>query len=249
MKSGRQRSQTRNSLVMRLALRDVQGERRAFAAYFINEPMLVGDAAAPVAVQSSQGFGFADAGVAVALNVLDQCVDTLEDLLVLKLPSSVFVPGARCESDQHGGRATYASINSCCSPLPSSRERIDSARTRWLASDQKGSSAMTSKGMRRRMTTCLRKRRTALDMSRPAPLKKSSACLLRLLSTRICSVDVAICKFFVVQDDYIISQNGVTCTPAMPTFTDLRCAKSTPFQGIHKVKTYTFSSYSRKEAA
>ena len=30
----------------------------------------------------------------------------------------------------------------CRSPLPSSMERIDAASTRWLASDQKGSSAI-----------------------------------------------------------------------------------------------------------
>ena len=176
-----------------------------FAGQLVDETVGVVDAATPVAVKVLQRFGLADAGVAVALNVLDEGVDALQGLLVFQLPARVFIPGAWGEDDLHRG-LPYASMSSWACPLPRSSERIDFARTRWLASDQKGSglSVSTSKGRRRRMTDWRRKSRMALDMSSPAFEKRVSASWRRLESMRTCSDDVVILKSFVVQMVYSI---------------------------------------------
>ena len=88
-------------------------------------------------------------------------------------------------------------------------DSMDSRSTRWFASDQNGSgtSVTTSNGSLRRMTNWRRKRRTALDMSSPAFSKRDSASCRRRLSTRICSVDVAILQSFVVQNDCIVPES------------------------------------------
>ena len=171
-----------------------------FAGQLVDETVGVVDAATPVAVKVLQRFGLADAGVAVALNVLDEGIDALQGFLVFQLPARVFIPGAWGEDDLHRG-FPYASMSSWACPLPRSSERIDFARTRWLASDQKGSglSVITSKGRRRRMTDWRRKSRMALDMSSPALEKSISASFRRLESIRTCSDDVVILKSFVVQ--------------------------------------------------
>ena len=95
-------------------------------------------------------------------------------------------------------------------PSPRSSERMDSASTRWLASDQNGSglSDITSKGRRRRITDWRRNRRMALDISSPAFVNKRSASLRRPLSIRICSVVVAILHSFVIQTNEIIPKFG-----------------------------------------
>lgn len=52
--------------------------RFAFADEFIDEAIGVVNASAPVAVKVLQRLGLADAGVAIAFNVLDQGVDALQ---------------------------------------------------------------------------------------------------------------------------------------------------------------------------
>src|SRR5580698_4614569 len=50
----------------------------------VHQAVLVGDATGPVALEAVlEGLGFADSLVAVALDVLDELVDPLEDLAVL----------------------------------------------------------------------------------------------------------------------------------------------------------------------
>ena len=171
-----------------------------FAGELVDEPICFVDASAPVAIPVSQRFGLADTGIAVAFNVFDESIDPLEGLFVFKLPAGIFIPGARRKGDGHKLSPLYASISSRICPSPRSSERIDSASTRWLASDQKGSghSVTTSNGKRWRMTDWRRKRRIALDISSPAFVKRRSASLRRPLSIRICSVDVAILHSFVV---------------------------------------------------
>ena len=54
----------------------------------VDKAMLLGDAAGPVSSEVvAQGFRFADAGVAVALDIAEESVDALEDPAVLGLPS------------------------------------------------------------------------------------------------------------------------------------------------------------------
>ena len=180
-----------------------------FAGELVDEPICFVDASAPVAIPVSQRFGLADTGIAVAFNVFDESIDPLEGLFVFKLPAGIFIPGARRKGDGHKLSPLYASISSRICPSPRSSERIDSASTRWLASDQKGSghSVTTSNGKRWRMTDWRRKRRIALDISSPAFVKRRSASLRRPLSIRICSVDVAILHSFVVQNNGIIAKS------------------------------------------
>ena len=90
------------SFVMRGALEDDQLLRFAFADELVHKPMLVVDAAAPASVHVPKRLRLADAGVPVALDVLDEQVDAFEDFLVLQLPSGIFVPCARREVDIHG---------------------------------------------------------------------------------------------------------------------------------------------------
>ena len=179
----------------------------------VHKSMLVVYASAPVTIRIPKRLRFANAGVAVALYVLDEQIYSLEDFLVLQLPSRVFISGARRESEIHVNRLSYGSISSCRCPSPRSIDAIDSRRTRWLASDQNGSgfSEITSNGRRRRMTDWRKNRRMALDMSSPACANNSSASFRRSESTRICSVDVAIAKSFVVQTHYIISHSHLEC--------------------------------------
>ena len=190
---------------MRRALGNQEFPLGTFAGQLVDETVGVGDAATPEAVKVLQRFGLADAGVAAAHNVLDEGIDALQGLFVFQLPARVFIPGAWGEDDLHRG-FPYASMSSWACPLPRSSERIDFARTRWLASDQKGSglSVITSKGRRRRMTDWRRKSRMALDMSSPALEKSISASFRRLESIRTCSDDVVILKSFVVQMVYSI---------------------------------------------
>ena len=64
--------------------------------------MLVVDSAAPVAIPVAKRLRFADAGVPVAFNVLDEQIDSLQNLFVLELPARVLIPCARRESEVHG---------------------------------------------------------------------------------------------------------------------------------------------------
>ena len=108
-----------------------------------------------------------------------------------------FVNEAVC----HGRPFGYASINSRRLASPRSKERMESARTRWFASEKNGSgvSVITSKGRRRRITIWRRNSLTPLEMSSPARLSNSSASWRRSESMRICKVDVAMLKSFVVR--------------------------------------------------
>ena len=101
----------------------------------------------------------------------------------------------------------------CLFASPRSNDSIDSRRTRWLASDQKGSgfSVTTSNGRRRRITDWRRNSRTALVRSRPALAKRASASLRKLESMRICKVDVFIIRSFVVETKDIVSQMYLNC--------------------------------------
>lgn len=173
----------------------------ARANNLVDEAVGFVDASTPASFPSAQWLGLPDADIAVSLNVLDKLVYPLKGLLVLKLPSGIFIPGMGREKYVHGVGAPYASRSLCRLASPRSNERIDSPSIRWFASEKNGSglTATTSKGRRWRMTDCLRNRRTALDRSRPARANNSSASRLRSESTRICNVDVVILKSLVVQ--------------------------------------------------
>lgn len=180
---------------------------------FINEPVFIVDAAAPATVHSSERFWLAYPRVPVSFDVLDERIDPLQGFAVFKLPADVFVPGARREIDIHVRRSCHASMSSCLCASPRSKDSIDSRRTRWFASDQKGSGASetTSNGSRRRMTDWRRKRRTALVRSSPVFAKSESASLRRFESTRICSVDVAMSSSFTLRTHDIVSQMYLNC--------------------------------------
>ena len=79
---------------MRRALGNQEFPLDTFAGQLVDETVGVVDAVTPEAVKVLQRFGLADAGVAVALNVLDEGVDALQGLLVFQLPARVFIPGA-----------------------------------------------------------------------------------------------------------------------------------------------------------
>ena len=87
------------SFVVGFALGDDELLGGADAFQFVDQTIGFVDAAAPIAVPAAQGFGFAKARVAVALDVLDKKVDALEGLFVLQLPLGVFLPGAGREKD------------------------------------------------------------------------------------------------------------------------------------------------------
>ena len=74
----------------------------------VHKPMFVVDAAAPVAVHVPKRPRLADANVAVALDVLDEQVDPLENLLVFQLPARIFIPGARREREIHSASPSQA---------------------------------------------------------------------------------------------------------------------------------------------
>ena len=97
-------------------------------------------------------------------------------------------------------------VNSRRLASPRSKERMESARTRWFASEKNGSGAsvITSKGRRRRITIWRRNSLTPLEMSSPARLSNSSASWRRSESMRICNVDVAMLKSFVVRLNDIV---------------------------------------------
>ena len=143
--------------------------RCVLASKLVDETMLVVDSTAPVTIPVAERLRLADASVSIAFNVLDEQIDSLQNLFVLKLPARVLIP---CAWREYGS----------------------------------GTSVTTSNGSLRRMTNWRRKRRTALDMSSPAFSKSDSASCRRRLSTRICSVDVAILQSFVVQNDCIVSE-------------------------------------------
>lgn len=87
---------------MGFALGDEKAAGRAGAFEFVDQAVGVVDAAAPEAFPGAQGFGFAQAGMAVALDVLDQEIDAFEGLFVFLLPLGVFLPGAGRKQDVHG---------------------------------------------------------------------------------------------------------------------------------------------------
>ena len=68
----------------------------------VDEPVLVGDAARPVAVEPVlERLGLADALVVVAGDVLRECVDPLQDLAVLGLPPEVVIPRLLVSDELH----------------------------------------------------------------------------------------------------------------------------------------------------
>lgn len=89
----------------------------------VDEPVLVGDPAGPVALEPMfEWLGCADALVAVAFDVLDQGVDPFEDLPVLGLPPQV-VPGVLVPDQLHSTRSRAV-------PLPDSSRSIEVSRRR-----------------------------------------------------------------------------------------------------------------------
>ena len=155
------------SFVMRRALEDDQLLGFALADELVHKPMLVVDAAAPASVHVPKLLRLADAGVPVALDVLDEQVDAFEDFLVLQLPSGIFVPCARREVYIHDRTLVQASINSCLFASPRSNDSIDSRRTRWFASDQKGSGFFVTTSIRvdGRLKICQSKLRKSISQS------------------------------------------------------------------------------------
>lgn len=193
-------------LIVGFALEYHQFARIVGSDDFVNEPVRVVYPSAPATFPIAKGLWLADSRISIALNVLNELVDALKGLLVLKLPASVFIPCARREIDVHGRSFGYAFINSRRLASPRSKERMESARTRWFASEKNGSgvSVITSKGRRRRITIWRRNSLTPLEMSSPARLSNSSASWRRSESMRICKVDVAMLKSFVVRLNDIV---------------------------------------------
>ena len=196
------------SFVMRRALENDKLLGFFFAYDFVHKSMFVSYASAPASAHVPKRLWLANADVPIAFYVLDKQIYSLEDFLVLQLPTGIFIPGARRKVDVHGIALRQSSMSSWRFASPRSYDSIDSRRMRWFVSDQKGSgfSDTTSNGSRRRITDCRRNRRTALDMSRPARANNLSASFRSSESTRICNVDVAILNSFVVQTHYNISR-------------------------------------------
>ena len=67
--------------------------------------------------------GLADPLVAIAFDILDERVDALKNLAVLRLPPEVVLPGARVPYQLHSAR-------SCRIPSPCSRRSIDASSRR-----------------------------------------------------------------------------------------------------------------------
>ena len=206
-------SGARVSIVVGFALEDDKFPRLARSYALIDKPIRFIDTAAPASFPVAKGFRLADAGVAVALNVLYELVDSFEGLFVLDLPARVLVPCAGREIDDHVRFGSYASISSRRWASPRSKERMESARMRWFASEKKGSglSERTSKGSLRRRIIWRRKSLTPLEMSRPALFSSDSASRRKSESIRICSVDVAILVSFVVHMNDIIAHIMFVC--------------------------------------
>lgn len=76
-----------------------RGDTDLVVADLIHQTVLVGDPTGPVAVEAMlEGFRFADAFVAVTLDVFAHCVDPLEDLAVLGLPPDVVFPAVSSQT-------------------------------------------------------------------------------------------------------------------------------------------------------
>ena len=87
----------------------------------VDEPVLGGDSTGPVAAGSRrQRLRLADAGVAVACDVLDQRVDATQYAVVLGLPVEVGVPDKAVGRHRFVGSAELSGCSStreCCAPL------------------------------------------------------------------------------------------------------------------------------------
>ena len=57
---------------------------------FINQPVFFVDSAAPIALPIAKRLRFADTGIPVAFNVLNEKIDAFQYLPVFKLPTGVF---------------------------------------------------------------------------------------------------------------------------------------------------------------
>ena len=86
---------------MSCALGNQELLRFTFVDELVDEAIGVVDAPAPVAVKVLQRLGLADASVAISFKVFDEGIDALQGFLVLKLPSCIFLPGARRKDDLH----------------------------------------------------------------------------------------------------------------------------------------------------
>ncbi len=161
-------------LIVGFALEYHQFARIVGSNDFVNEPVRVVYPSTPATFPIAKGLWLADSRISIALN--------------------------------HGRSFGYAFINSRRLASPRSKERMESARTRWFASEKNGSgvSVITSNGRRRRITIWRRNSLTPLEMSSPARLSNSSASRRRSESMRICKVDVAMLKSFVVRLNDII---------------------------------------------
>jgi hypothetical protein len=75
---------------MTLATDDING----ITLDFVNESLAFRDSSAPIAGELvPEGFGFPNAGVAIALNIPNQFMNFFEDLFILIVPVQILLPG------------------------------------------------------------------------------------------------------------------------------------------------------------
>lgn len=68
----------------------------------VDQSMLGGDSPRPVTVKSvPQRLGLSNTGVAISLNVFDECIDALDRAAVFSLPKEVVVPGIGIPHKSH----------------------------------------------------------------------------------------------------------------------------------------------------
>ena len=97
------------------------GDEYRFFRDFVDNAVFVVDATGPVAGQCvAQGFGFADALEGLALDFLDEGIDSQEHLAVGLLPVKIILPGVLREDALH-----LASVRSVL--LPPSSSATDSS--------------------------------------------------------------------------------------------------------------------------
>jgi len=103
------------------------GDQEAVFGWFVDDPVLIIDAAGPIARQGMpQRFRFAYSLEGVPADLLEESIDALERLAVMPLPMEVIVPGFLREDQSHGSMR-------CSWPWPASRVAMERSRRLALA--------------------------------------------------------------------------------------------------------------------
>ncbi len=122
-------------LTMSTAVVVTAGSDAHFVVYhFIYESVLVGDAPGPVASEVIlQWLWFADAFIAVPNDVVNEGVNSFEDLPVLRLPPQIVIPRIAVPAQFHG---YSVSMSACSTPPPASSRSIASKRRRAFVGER-----------------------------------------------------------------------------------------------------------------